>query len=351
MHSETATFDIEIKSMDEASGGFEGYLAAYGNVDHGGDKFLPGAFSKAGRKRYPLLWYHNTQEPIGYFTVEREDEKGLYIKASLINEVQRAREVHALLKNKVPLALSVGFSVNPGGEEYKNGVRVISDAKLWEGSVVVFPMNERAKVMDIKKATRFRDLPIAPRERRWDARAAERRVRRWADAEDAPNERYRMAFMWYDEEAPDNFMSYKLQYADVIDGRLVAVPRAIFAIAAVLQGARGGVDIPTRDVPAVRRHVERYYEKMSAEWDEVILPPWLEEKDRQFAATLKGVAGLIETPKDFERFLRDAGFSGKFAKGIASRFKDLRDGERDVHDNDDDEIAELIEGLINTLKN
>ena len=44
----------------------------------------------------------------------------------------------------------------------------------------------------------YEDLPLAGRKRRWDADAAEARVRRWAKAESAPNERYRKAFLWYD---------------------------------------------------------------------------------------------------------------------------------------------------------
>ena len=49
------------------------------------------------------------------------------------------------------------------------------------------------------------DLPLAGRERRWDADAAEARVRRWADAESEPNERYRKAFLWYVAAKKDEF--------------------------------------------------------------------------------------------------------------------------------------------------
>jgi hypothetical protein len=62
-----------------------------------------------------------------------------------------------------------------------------------------------------------------------------------------------------------------LPFADVVNGRLQAVPRAIFAVAQVLEGARGGVDLP-RDVQAsVRRKVESYYRKMGEE------APWKAE--------------------------------------------------------------------------
>jgi hypothetical protein len=76
------------------------------------------------------------------------------------------------------------------------------------------------------------------------------------------------AHVWYDAAAPDNFGSYKLLVADVVDGRLVAVPRAVMAAAAVMQGSRGGVDLPTGDIPRVKGHLARYYQKMDEQ------PPW-----------------------------------------------------------------------------
>jgi hypothetical protein len=113
--------------------------------------------------------------------------------------------------------------------------------------------------------TRFQDLPLADRGREWDRDAAEQRVRRWAGAEDAPNGRYRRAFLWYDGDKPDEFTAYKLPIADVIGGELKAVPHAVMAAAQVLEGARSGVKLPAADVDRVKRSVERYYEKMGEE--------------------------------------------------------------------------------------
>lgn len=110
--------------------------------------------------------------------------------------------------------------------------------------------------------TAFQDLPLADRDREWDGDAAERRVRAWAKAEDEPNEKYRDAHVWYDSEKKGNFTAYKLLIADVVDGRLVAVPRGIMAAAAVMQGSRGGVDLPRDDVDRVKSHLAKYYAKM-----------------------------------------------------------------------------------------
>ncbi|WP_444663480.1 hypothetical protein ACT17Q_15215 [Cellulomonas sp. CW35] len=116
--------------------------------------------------------------------------------------------------------------------------------------------------------TAFGDLPLADRDREWDGAAAEKRVREWAKAQDGPNERYRDAHVWYDADSKQNFTAYKLLIADVVDGRLTAVPRGVFAAAAVMQGSRGGVDVPATDVDRIKSHLAKYYAKL----DET--PPW-----------------------------------------------------------------------------
>ena len=116
--------------------------------------------------------------------------------------------------------------------------------------------------------TSFQDLPLADRDREWDGDAADKRVRKWADAQDGPNARFRDAHVWYDADEKDEFGAYKLLIADVIDGKLRAVPRAIMSAGGIMQGARGGIDLPEGDIDRVKSHLARYYEKMDD------TPPW-----------------------------------------------------------------------------
>ena len=115
----------------------------------------------------------------------------------------------------------------------------------------------------------FQDYPLADRDREWDGSAAEKRIRAWAGAEDGPNEKYRDAHVWYDSAKKDNFTAYKLLIADVVDGRPHAVPRAIMAAGNVMEGARGGADLPERDIDRVKSHLAKYYAKMGerAPWE------------------------------------------------------------------------------------
>jgi len=116
--------------------------------------------------------------------------------------------------------------------------------------------------------TSFQDFGLADADREWDGDAADKRVRKWAGAEDEPNQKYRDAYVWYDADNKDNFTAYKLLIFDLVNGKLVAVPRAIMAAGGVLQGARGGVDIPDSDVDRVKSHLAKYYRKMDR------TPPW-----------------------------------------------------------------------------
>lgn len=117
--------------------------------------------------------------------------------------------------------------------------------------------------------TPFQDLPLADRDREWDGDAAEKRVRKWADAQDEPNEKYRDAHVWYDAAKKDNFTAYKLLIADVIDGKLRAVPRGVMAAGNIMQGSRGGIDLPEKDIDRVKSHLAKYYKKMddAAPWE------------------------------------------------------------------------------------
>ena len=102
-------------------------------------------------------------------------------------------------------------------------------------------------------------ISIWPDKRRvWNASAAEKRVRRWADAQDAPNALYQMAFLWHDSERPELFGSYKLPFCDVIHGKLYAIQRGLSAAkgrAGEVHGQDG------RKLP--RRELQQIYDTIS----------------------------------------------------------------------------------------
>jgi HK97 family phage prohead protease len=143
---------LEIKEISE-QGVFEGILSPYGNVDEGGDVVESGAFTKTlkeqGNER-PLLWQHRPGEPIGKLTLT-DTEEGLLCKGQLLldDALPEARKAYLLIKNKIVKGLSIGFeSIR---DSVEGTVRHLKEVKLYEGSVVTFPMNELALITSVKK--------------------------------------------------------------------------------------------------------------------------------------------------------------------------------------------------------
>lgn len=98
------------------------------------------------------------------------------------------------------------------------------------------------------------DLPVADRDTQWDGDDAKDRVFTWADGD---VDRISRAFAYRDDEAdPLTKGAYKLGYADVLDDQLVIVPAGVSAALGALNGARGGVDLPSGERNGVRARLE-----------------------------------------------------------------------------------------------
>lgn len=142
--------EIKIKSLKE-NGSFQGYASVFNSCDQQNDIIKPGAFKSCiyNPNEIKLLWQHISEEPIGVIHSLKEDEYGLHIKASLLLDIPRARETYALIRNRAINGLSIGFKANQYYYD-NNGIKNITDLKLFEVSVVTFPANSKANITDIK---------------------------------------------------------------------------------------------------------------------------------------------------------------------------------------------------------
>ena len=143
-------FKLRLKgSVDETTGSFKGIASVYSNVDLGGDVVDRGAFDKTLRegRAFPLLWQHNPSLPIGSVQISDSDV-GLQVDGKLVLEDPQARIALAHLKAQTIKGLSIGFDTIKDFVE--NGVRHLKELRLWEVSVVTFPMNEAAMVTSVK---------------------------------------------------------------------------------------------------------------------------------------------------------------------------------------------------------
>ena len=261
---------------------FKGHLAVFNNIDGGDDKIIPGAFkdflSESKEKKeevVPIFWVHKSSEPVGVFPISEmlEDSKGLAVTGLMPkDDTFVSGRVIPQMKIGSVRKMSIGYDTRDYNMDGR--VRELLKIHLWEGSLVPLAMNDQATITDFKAVVPFGDLPLADRSRRWDATSALGRVREWAGMDDGDEgsledpdvqNNYKKAFFYFDSEDPDMLGSYKLPFADIIDGKLTAIPRGIFAAAAAMQGARGGVFLPDRDQPGVTRNIEKYYEKLGME--------------------------------------------------------------------------------------
>lgn len=113
------------------------------------------------------------------------------------------------------------------------------------------------------KVSGAEDLPLAADDREWDGDEATDNIFEWAtDGDEVDPKKVQKGHFAYNADEPDEQESYKLPFADVIDGELKAVPSALHAVAAVLEGSRGGVDLPDDVKKKVRDKVQKYYDKM-----------------------------------------------------------------------------------------
>lgn len=303
-------YSIEVK--EEAVNGVpvgivKGYIATWG-LDRGNDRFTRGAFKDSlielRAKNRQIRFKDHHFRTIGGFPIDRvfEDDKGLFGVGHINLDVQQGREIFALAKQDVISDFSVGFSVDEF--EMDGPIRNIHKATIWEGSLVDEPMNTEANVTEVKAVVPFQDHKLAARKQAWSAESAISRIREFTKSDENPSAEYKKAFVWFDATESSQFGAYKLPIADVIDGKMVAVPKAVFSAAAALLGARGGVDLPEIDRPKAIRHIERYYAKMDVD------SPF---NDKQYF-----VSNDVKkwTARDLEKFLKSSGSMSKSASKI-----------------------------------
>lgn len=293
---EWITTGVEWKADGEDANTLVGYAAVFGNVDNGGDRIRRGAFAKTIQERVPggdvpLLDSHiwDAEHTIGTVVSAREDDYGLLIKARL-STAPSVQDLKAKLLDGTIRKMSIGYvPVKESWEKLGDGrvVRNLEELKWFEASVVPLPMNESARILAVKGMMPFADLPLADAGTPWDPDAARFRVLQWAGGITGldPN-KYRQAFVWYNRDAPDQLDAFRLPIADVIGGKLAAIPAAIQAAA--------------REAETVieREHLARYFAKMGE------IPPWVSaEAEVKRQEVIARVRALIDGLPEAERKL------------------------------------------------
>ncbi|MEQ3642834.1 MAG: phage major capsid protein [Paracoccus sp. (in: a-proteobacteria)] len=143
---------IEVKAqftVDEA-GVVEGIAWPFGSPDRVGDVIELGAFAKT-LPPIPMLAFHEQRETVGVWDEILETPAGLQVKGRLlIEDLPRAREVRAMIRERALSGLSIGFSTTKAAPR-KGGGRTISALELLEISVVAVPAHPGARITSAKE--------------------------------------------------------------------------------------------------------------------------------------------------------------------------------------------------------
>ena len=125
-----------------------GYASRFDERDLGGDIVRPGAFAASLLARdvpFPMLYAHDTDEPIGVWDRVLENETGLFVEGRLQLGTPAADRVAALVRSRAVSGLSIGYRTLRS-QPSEDG-RELLDIELWEVSLVAFPMLPTARIL------------------------------------------------------------------------------------------------------------------------------------------------------------------------------------------------------------
>lgn len=142
---------LELKAaltVDDA-GTITGIAWPFGSPDRVGDVIEKGAF--ASPEILPMLFAHDQGQVVGVWDEISETPDGLTVKGRLlVDDVERAREVRAMIRTKAVSGLSIGFRTKASKPRQRG--RTITALDLHEISVVAVPSHPGAQITSIKAA-------------------------------------------------------------------------------------------------------------------------------------------------------------------------------------------------------
>ncbi len=294
----------EIKQVDEKERTDVSIISSV-SVDRDNEVILPEGCILDNFKKNPVVQYAHRYDlfPVGKaLWIKIQDDK-IVAKTKYAN-TEFANDVFNLRKEGFLNGFSVGFipiedtmdkkEIEEVKRKYKiegDVQRVIKKWELLEYSICNVPANpdaiglmvksvksdtmkkcleEEKMTIEVKDICGDDELPV-DEERDWDGDRAEASIRKWASSDGTGDknkidwDKYKRGFVWRNEEDIENFTSYKLPFAEVIDGKLTAIWRGIVAAMGALLGVRGGVDIPEDDRKQAYNFLVKYYEKVDKE--------------------------------------------------------------------------------------
>ena len=151
---EYKNYTSSVSDIDLKGKRVTGYLSSFGNKDYDGDIIQKGAFAKSILERKNDIFFlnqHNWAQPHGKFEELIEDNKGLYFVSSPLIDTTYSMDTLKLYEAGIIKEHSIGF--NTIKDEVKEGVRIIKEVKLYEGSNVTLGANSQTPFEGFKSYT------------------------------------------------------------------------------------------------------------------------------------------------------------------------------------------------------
>lgn len=133
-------------------------------------------------------------------------------------------------------------------------------------------------------------MPLGERDQPFDADDA---IKRLIEASGGNPSIFGKAFLWRQTDGdPKNKASYRLPIADVINGKMTLVPHAVYAAAALLSGAHGGLpNIDDKEKEQIRNVITKIYDMLREKFSDPRIVPMWQRGGRQ-GATGTGTEGV-----------------------------------------------------------
>jgi HK97 family phage prohead protease len=158
MKPEYKTFQFKLDDADEKKGIIRGFASTFGNIDLGDDVVDQGAFKKTiqeSKGLIPILADHDPSKQIGWNVRAEETDKGLFVEGQINLKTQLGKDRYEIAKQALEVGAKMGLSIGYGviksmPDKERPSVRRLKELKLYEYSLVTFPMNTSAMVTAAK---------------------------------------------------------------------------------------------------------------------------------------------------------------------------------------------------------
>jgi HK97 family phage prohead protease len=157
---QTKSVELSIKDLDAQTRRVKVALSKFGNVDADNDIITFGAFKKSieergadstSNRKIKFLRYHDFEHEIGKW-LSLEETKDHLIGVGELGRSTKGNDAFLDYQDGIITEHSIGFNIIPNATEIlPDGIRVLKELFLWEGSAVTFGSNSETIVFNVSK--------------------------------------------------------------------------------------------------------------------------------------------------------------------------------------------------------